>query len=99
MKTGEIIGGVFKVSNAFTRRFKHAQWKNFEGIKYDEKIEELAKLHGNWMGDFYIDGTKVRGMYDFTPYKPVKDVYCLPSDCSYRLDVYYKKMGDMKKSQ
>ena len=51
------------------------------------------------MGDFYIDGVKVRGMYDIPPNKPVKEVYVLPSDCSYRLDVYYKKMGDMKKSQ
>jgi len=72
IKTGDIIGGVYKVSNAFTKRFKHAQWKNFEGIKYDEKIEELAKLHGNWMGDFYMDGNKMRGMYDVVPFKPVK---------------------------
>jgi len=46
-----------------------------------------------------MDGNKMRGMYDVVPFKPVKEVYVLPSDCSYRLDVFYKKMGDIKKSQ
>lgn len=59
----------------------------------------MAKLNGNWLGDFYVDGVKVRGMWDVVPYKPVKEIVVLPSDCSFRMDVYYKKMGDNKKSQ
>ena len=51
------------------------------------------------MGDFYLDGVKMRGMYDVLPSKPVKDTMVLPSDCSFRLDVFYKKMGDIKKAQ
>jgi hypothetical protein len=51
------------------------------------------------MGDFYMDGVKLRGMYDVSPFKPVKETMVLPSDCSFRLDVFYKKMEDIKKSQ
>lgn len=51
------------------------------------------------MGDFYIDNVKVKGIFDIPPYIPVKDTYVLPSDCSLRLDVYYKKLADNKKSQ
>jgi hypothetical protein len=35
LKTGEIIGGVFRVSPSFTKRFKHMTWKHFDGLKYD----------------------------------------------------------------
>jgi hypothetical protein len=59
----------------------------------------LAKISGNWLGDFYVDNVKVKGMYDVVPFMPVKEAYLLPSDCSFRLDVYYKKINEMKKSQ
>lgn len=51
------------------------------------------------MGDFYIDNVKVKGIFDIPPFQPVKDTYVLPSDSSFRLDVYYKKLGNNKKSQ
>lgn len=51
------------------------------------------------MGDFYIDNVKVKSLFDVPPFQAVKDIYVLPSDCSFRLDVYYKKMGDNKKAQ
>jgi hypothetical protein len=35
LKTGEIIGGIFKVASSFSKRLKNASYKNFDGLKYD----------------------------------------------------------------
>jgi len=38
-------------------------------------------------------------MWDIPPNYPIKQTYLLPSDCIFRMDIYYKRIGDIKKSQ
>jgi len=66
----------------------------------EHSVRELAKIEGKWTKFFKIDGKTFWKDEDVRPCllidKPNKP---LPSDCRFREDLIYRKMGDFEKGQ
>jgi hypothetical protein len=51
MRPADTIGGIFKVTHAFGKKFAdHDKKKSFDGLKSDDVIERYSMFTGKWYG-------------------------------------------------
>jgi hypothetical protein len=51
MKPADVIGGIYKVTHAFGKKFAtHDQKKSFDGLKADDVVEKYSIFTGKWFG-------------------------------------------------
>ena len=98
MRPGDIIGGVFSVTDQFVNYFSElASVKKFSGIKKDHIVKKLGDISGVWFEDIYIDDKLVNENNKSYPVEYHEN--SLPSDSNYRLDILLHRIADLKRSQ
>lgn len=62
-------------------------------------MKKIATISGKWYGDYLIDGVLIKSFKDGPfPLTIERPSILLPSDCTYRLDIIYRRWRDFKKS-
>ena len=73
--------------------------KTVEGVRPDEVVRRQSMLTGKWFGELAFDGvaykTVKRGPF---PLEVERPSVLLPSDCTFRLDVVYKRWRNYARS-
>lgn len=59
----------------------------------------MSKLEGNWTSDIRIDEKVVFNINKDLPYKLESEKNLLPSDCSFREDVAYRRLRKLDIAQ
>lgn len=73
--------------------------KSYQGIKHDEAIERTSLITGKWYGDVFFDGVCYKSVKEGPfPTKAQRPTILLPSDCTFRLDIIYRRWRDFRKS-
>lgn len=97
MKPNDICGGIFTVSAGFGQKFVQCENKlKMAGIQPDDIVEKHVAISGNWCFDVFFDKQQVKTMQSPTPNKLYYPKVTLPSDSNFRLDVLYKRIGNLK---
>ena len=100
LRKSDMTGGIFKITKQAIERILSADRKKvFEGLRHDEAIERTSLITGKWFGDIYFDGVCYKS-YKAGPFPLVHErpTTLLPSDCTFRLDVIYRRWRNFKKS-
>lgn len=93
MKTNDLGGGIFKVTNHFGKKLLNMdRSKTFEGVKFDDIIEKYCHISGTWFGDLSFDNVSYKSVEKGPfPNRIERPIYLLPSDSLFRTDIVYKK--------
>ena len=87
------------MTDKFSKKFRECENKRkFDGLKPDDVIETHATIYGHWALFLDFNGKRYRTMDDPIPNKIEYPKFTLPSDSNFRLDLIYKRMGELKTS-
>lgn len=95
-----LVGGIFRITNkAIERLLAIDKKKQVEGIKSDEAIQKFSIITGKWFGDVYFDGVCYKSVQNGPfPCLLERSSLLLPSDCTFRLDIVYRRWRNFKRS-
>ena len=96
----EIGGGIYKVKPDVINRYENAK-KPFkvELSHENDVVQTIAKINGEWTSNVEFDGVKYWDIEKHRPFLLEYEPYCLPSDCNYRDDVLFLRMGRRDEAQ
>jgi len=96
----EIGGGIYKVKPDVINRYETAKKPFKLELNYEnDVVETISKIKGEWTSNVEFDGIKYWDIEKDRPFLLEYEPNCLPSDCNFRDDVLFLRMGKKEEAQ